>query len=60
MRRMGELLSHPYESEIPPITIEMPEKRLVFIDRGYPWTGFVLARYPEGWERVPENAKIPF
>lgn len=59
-RRFKKVLMSPYESDVPPIKVELRGEKLIFVDRGYPWTGFVLARYPEGWERVPGNAKIPF
>lgn len=59
-RRFKNVLMSPYESDVPPINVELRGEKLIFVDRGYPWTGFVLARYGEGWRRVPENVKIPF
>ena len=58
--RVKKVLMSPYESEIPPINIELLGEKLIFVDRGYSWTGFVLAGYPEGWEKLPEDAKVPF
>lgn len=58
-RRALELLGNPYESSPPKLEIRTPEPHLVFVDREYPFSSVVFAKYRSSWAKVPDNAKIP-
>ncbi|MBB5354017.1 hypothetical protein HNR46_004289 [Haloferula luteola] len=57
--RAKELLLNPFKTAPPQLEITTPESHLGFVDRDYPFSSVVFAKYRTGWARVPDNQKIP-